>query len=345
MSGADARPVRTVLVGAGKVGASYALDLMMAKHYPFASHAQVLAAHPALDWGAVVDPSAEALAAVAMQWDVPRSGRTIGAACADWEPELAVLATPPSERLAVIDALPSLRAVLVEKPLGTTLRESQAFVAACHVRGLLVQVNLWHRSDDRCREIAKRLDVLVGRPQAVFGVYGNGLRNNGSHAIDFCRILFGEIARVSAVASALGPAHGPIPDDIHVPFRLEHANGVAVQLAPLDFREYRENGLDIWGTTGRLAILQEGLTIARYPRSPNRQMAGQHEVASDAPELLESTCGTAFYRMYDNLVAAMRGGAALVSPASSAMRTEAALEAVWRSAHEGGRILEPDVPS
>lgn len=342
MSGDGTRRVRAILVGAGKVGAGYALDPVMATHFPFASHAQVLAAHPAIEWGAAVDPSDVALASVREHWSVPRTGRTIEAACKGWEPELAVLATPPSERLAAIDALPSLRAVLVEKPLGTTMRESEAFVAACESRGLLVQVNLWHRSDDRFREIAGRLEALVGRPQAVFGVYGNGLRNNGSHMIDFCRILFGDIARVSATASALGPAHGPIPGDIHVPFRLEHENGIAAQFAPLDFREYRENGLDIWGTTARLSIMQEGLYITRYGKSLNRQQSGANEIASDAPEVIGSTCGQAFYRMYDNLVAALRGDEELVSTAASAMRTEAALEAVWRSAHEGGAVIVPD---
>jgi len=342
MSNAGARRVRAILVGAGKVGASYALDPVMAQHFPFASHAQVLAAHPALEWGAAVDPSEDALASVREHWKVPRTGCSVAAACAGWEPELAVLATPPSERLAAIEAMPSLRAVLVEKPLGTTMRESATFVEACNARGLLVQVNLWHRSDDRFREFAARLGALVGHPQAVFGVYGNGLRNNGSHMIDFCRILFGEIARVSATSSALRPAHGPIRGDIHVPFRLEHENGVAAQFAPLDFREYRENGLDIWGTTARLSIMQEGLYITRYAKSLNRQMSGEREIASDNAEIIGSTCGRAFYRMYDNLVAALRDGEELVSTAASAMRTEAALEAVWRSAHDGGHVIVPD---
>jgi predicted dehydrogenase len=232
--------------------------------------------------------------------------------------------------------------VLVEKPLGSTMSESLAFVAACEARGLLVQVNLWRRADDRFRELAARIDALVGRPQAVFGVYGNGLRNNGSHMIDFCRMLFGDVARVSANAAALGPAHGPIAGDIHVPFRLEHEGGVIAQFAPLDFREYRENGLDIWGTTARLSIMQEGLSITRYAKSLNRQMSGEREIASDVPEVIGNTCGQAFYRMYDNLLAALRGEEELVSTAASATRTEAALEAVWRSAHDVGRVIVPD---
>ena len=42
--------LRTVLVGCGEVGAGYATDPLMARHYPYATHAQVLAAHPAFAW-------------------------------------------------------------------------------------------------------------------------------------------------------------------------------------------------------------------------------------------------------------------------------------------------------
>lgn len=334
--------IRAILIGAGKVGAGYALDPVMARYYPFASHAQVLAAHPQLEWGAAVDPSDDALATLREHWQVPRTGRSIELACGSWQPELAVLATPPSERLRAIDVLPSLRAVIVEKPLGTTLQAATAFIDACRERGVLVQVNLQRRADDRLREVAARLSDLIGVPQAVFGVYGNGLRNNGTHMIDLCRMLFGDVARASAVAAVMVPANGPIRGDIHVPFRLEHENGVAVQFSPLDFRHYRENGIDIWGTTARLSILQEGLYLARSSRRPNRAQSNEHEMASDVAEALESTVGHAFYRMYDNLIAAMRGEEDLVSPAASAMRSEAAVEAVWRSAHEGGVAVVPE---
>jgi predicted dehydrogenase len=342
MIGAGPGRIRAVLVGAGKVGAGYALDPIMAKSYPFASHAQVLAAHPSIDWGAVVDPSDEALATVKRHWNVLRMGRAVEVTCADWHPELAILATPPSERLRALDALPSLRAIIVEKPLGTTLRDASAFIATCRERSLLVQVNLQRRADDRLRDVAARLSALVGTPQSVFGLYGNGLRNNGTHMVDLCRMLFGEVARTSAIASAVVPANGPIPGDIHVPFRLEHESGVAVQFSPLDFRSYRENAVDIWGTAARLSILQEGLYLARSPRRPNRGQTNEHEIASDVAEVLESTIGHAFYRMYDNLLAAMRGEETLVSPAESALQTEAAVEAVWRSAHEGGVVVVPE---
>lgn len=331
--------VRTILVGAGKVGAGFAEDPVMARHYRYASHAQVLAAHPEIDWGAVVDVDDDVTRRVSEGWGVPRTGRSVREACRDWAPELAVIATPPAERVHVLEDLPSVRAVLVEKPLGTDEDESRAFLAACRKRGVLVQVNLWRRADAALRRLAATLGDTLGNVQTAFVLYGNGLHNNGTHMIDLVRMLLGEIVAVRSVPESLRDAHGPIPGDVHVVSVLTLASGVIAHLAPLDFREYRENGVDLWGTRGRVTILQEGLSNSVFPRVSNRAMQGEHEIASDQGRRIEPTCGAAFYAMYDNLLAAMRGGEALVSPGESAIETARVVDLVERSAREGGGAL------
>ena len=331
--------LRTVLVGAGKVGVTFADDPVMAKHYRYASHAQVLAEHPSLEWGAAVDVDDAPLAKVRERWGVTRTGKTVKEACRDYAPELAILATPPGERFEAIEDLPSLRAVIVEKPLGTTEAESRKFLAACRARNILVQVNLWRRADDRMRDIAARRDELVGKVQAAFGVYGNGLHNNGTHMIDLVRMLLGEVEHVQSAPESLRDAHGPIPGDVHVATMLTLGSGLVVHLTGLDFREYRENGLDIWGTTARLGIFQEGIGITVSPRTANRGMQGEREIASDAPAPLEPTAGTAFYRVYDNVMAALAGKEPLFSTGESALQTTRVVGLVEQSARDGGLRL------
>jgi predicted dehydrogenase len=334
------RRFRTIVVGFGKIGASYAKDPIMAKHYPFATHAQVLAAHPDFLWDAVVDPAEDALASARSDWKISNAVRTFKDLPQGYDPEVAVIATPPQTRLAVLDKIPTLRAVLVEKPLGQTLKDSRAFLADCRRRNILVQVNYWRRADRVFRDLATgRLEELVGRPQAVFGLYGNGLLNNGSHMVDFVRMLFGEIVEVRADGAAAPAGAAPFPGDVHVPFHLNMKTGLTVSFQPLDFAEYRENGLDIWGEKGRLSILQEGLGIYLYPRNENRAMSGAREVTSDRSKALESSVGTALYEMYGNLAAAVRGRTPLWSPGESALETARAVQAVLDSAVSGQNAI------
>jgi predicted dehydrogenase len=338
-----ATPLRTVLVGLGRVGAGYADDPIMSRHYPYATHAQVLAAHPGFAWEAVIDCSDAALDLARARWQIPHTVRSAADLRGRYEPEVAVVATPPDGRRDLLAELPSVRAVLVEKPLGVTSADASAFLDECREQGLQVQVNIWRRADRAFRELAAgRLADLVGRVQVVFGVYGNGLLNNGTHMVDFVRMLFGEVDRVQALGEEVPLASGPIRQDVQVAFSLRLASGLVATFQPLRFEHYRENGLDIWGEAGRLSIVQEGLVIQHYPVGENRAMQGEREVASDRPSALDSTVGHAFYEMYSNLAAAVLDHAPLWSPGESALRTARLIEAVRCSAQRDGAPVALD---
>ncbi len=331
------KPLRAAIIGFGKVGAGYVDDAVMARHYPFATHAQTFAAHPAFDWQGVVDPSPSACQTARTRWNIPHVAHTVEELARVYNPEVAVLATPPDMRLALLAQLPDLRAVLVEKPLGETLAQGQAFAAECERRNILVQVNLWRRADAQFERLAHGLLAeLVGDVQAVFGLYGNGLRNNGTHLIDFARMLFGEVKQASVVPNAPIIPTGPLRGDVNAAFTLRFASGLVAMCQPLDFAHYRENSLDIWGTRGRVSLMQEGLGLYVYPRCPHRATQDAGEIAGDCPDILPSTVGHAFYRMADNLADALLHNAPLCSPAHSALRTMALVEDVMRQAGERG---------
>lgn len=332
-------PFRTALFGLGRVGMGYVGDPRTSAWLEYATHAQVLRDHPAYDWGAAVDPSASAREAAAAR-GVPLVLETVGELAAEYEPEVAVLATPPGVRGEIVDRLPGLKAVLVEKPLGRTIAEAEEFLALCKTRQILVQVNLWRRGDELFREIAHgRLRREIGQPQAVFGVYGNGLLNNGVHLVDLLAMLVGRIERVQALPGSGAPA-GPIEGDLDIPFVAVLDGDVTATVLPLDFSHYREVGLDLWGESGRLSILQEGLAVAVYPRTENRSASGEHEIASDRPTLLPVTLGRAFYHLYTNLAEAIRDGRDLWSSGAAALRAEGVVDAVRRSRNEGNALVE-----
>ncbi len=327
------------MIGFGRIGAGYADDPVMARHYPYATHAQVLAAHPAFQWVGVTDRSPRARRLARERWGVP-AFRDPAEMAADCAPDVAVLATPPGSRTEILDRLPSVRAVLVEKPLGRTPAEGRRFLEVCHRRGILVQVNFWRRADRVFRDLAAGgLQRRVGAPQAVFGLYGNGLLNNGTHMVDFIRMLLGEVRSVQALAGARPLRAGPIEGDVHVAFSMRLYSGLAVAMQPLAFEHYRENALDIWGEKARLFIGQEGLGLSLYPRESNRGMQGESEIASDRPRELRSTVGTALYHMYTNLAAALGGKQALWSSGPSALQTERVVGAIRASAHRRGETV------
>jgi predicted dehydrogenase len=325
-------PLRTVLIGAGKIGIGYTGGAEVR----FASHASVLSRHPGFCWEAVVDPSPAAREQAVRCWGVRIAVATVQELVAQYQPEVAVLATPPGGRLRIIEALPGLRGVLAEKPLGLDCDEAQAVVTCCTRRGIPLQVNLLRRADERLRALAASQLACIGALQCAFGVYGNGLMNNGVHMVDLVRMLLGEIECVEALGPALTLHDVPIAGDVHVPFALTLRNGIKVMMHPLGFEFYRENGLDIWGKHARLSILEEGRRMVVFPPRSHPILEHSQQLDAAHPQIVESTLGNAFYRMYDNLAEAIAGRAELWSSGQSALETARVIESIKEAARRAG---------
>ncbi|MGE0392420.1 MAG: Gfo/Idh/MocA family protein [Vicinamibacterales bacterium] len=325
--------IRAALVGLGNIGAGYADDPLTARHFRYATHAQVLRAHPRFTWAAAVDtdPDRRARAQALGAARVVASLRELGPHALD----VVVLAMPPSQRLAVLDQVDGVRAVFVEKPLGGSLDESRRFLDACRDRGIAVQVNLWRRFDERIGELASgRLRRSVGAVQAVQCVYGGGLTNNGIHLVDTIRLLAGPVRAVRALGDPAGLANDAVS------FALDLESGAVASAHHIDFAHYREVGLTIWGTDGRLTVDQEGLAFALAPRVPHRAVSGSREIDGGSATMIPSTAGVALYRAYDALAALVESGGDSPCSGEEAWQSTRVVEAIRESAGRGGLSID-----
>lgn len=330
------KKLRTIIVGFGKIGAGYADDPVMAKYFKYATHAQVLNEHPGFLWDACIDPSPAAREMAKDRWGITHAVASIAELPEGYQPDVVVVATPPSDRAMIIDAFPNAKAFVLEKPLANSAAEGAELMRKCHSRGSLVQVALWRRADSGLRLLVEGgLERRIGQIQSITGVYGNGVRNCGIHMIDMVRMLAGEVRSVQALSGKKASC-GPLDGDADIPFHLELLSGVPVCYMPIAFSNYRENSLEVWGTEGRISILQEGLVAKAYFKRANRAMRGEWEIDGDVYESLETTPGHAFYDLYTNLAEAISGEAGLWSSGESALRSEAVLDAVWQSMENGG---------
>lgn len=335
-------PLRTLIVGFGRIAQGHAFDAVMAKTMKYATHAQVLKDHPGYSLEAVIDPNEEALSLAKQYWRIPKAFKRLEDLPEPNNIDVAVLATHPQDRLNYLEYLPNLKAVLVEKPLGIDFSDAAKFVSYCQQRKLPTQVNLTRRADSCTLHLAKgKLRELIGLTQIVHGVYGNGVKNNGTHMIDLIRMLFGEIERVQALPLSTSFIEGPLQHDLNFPFILQLLHGLTIVMQPLHFSNYRENGLDIWGEKGRFEYMHGGLTLTHYPSGPNRALDKTNEVAIDKPMTIASTLSTALWEMYDNLYKVVCGHEnRLLSPVESAFETLKVIESAIKSHESGGIPVE-----
>lgn len=332
--------LNTVLIGFGRIAQANASDASMARKMRFSTHAQVLKEHSDFNWRAVVDPRSEALEIARDLWGVAWTASTLAELPDRHAYEVAVIATPPRDRLAILEQLPGLKGVLVEKPLGENEEDARAFLDECERRDIKLQVNFLRRADSQTRELAcGGMALAIGDVQAATGVYCHGLLNNGIHVIDLARMLLGEVASVQAVSGVAGFQESPLKTDLNIPFTLVFESGVTLQMQPLKLECYRENGLEIWGENAKLSYLNSGFTISVFHTRQNSLVTGEKELDLDESEELTSTMGMAFFEMYTSLASGVVRHLPLCSPGASALKTMTVAQCVLRSHAKGGALI------
>jgi predicted dehydrogenase len=337
------KPLKTALVGFGKIGAGYAEDSAMARHYPHATHAQILRDHSAFEWVGVVDPSIDARKNAKTKWAISNAVADAHDLIGANNIEVVVIATPPRQRIQILDSFPNLRGVLAEKPLGETVEQGEEFIAECQRREISLSVNLFRRFDPQLVDLAAGgLRETIGEPQAAFMTYGNGLINNGVHLIDLVHMLLGDTQSAQSLFSETAFEAGPIANDLNFPFALQLKGGLAVMASPLNFSSYREIGLDVWGSRGRMQLLNEGLIRMVTRTGPNRAMTGESELVHETTQSQSTRIGEAMYKGYDNLAENLMAGQALQCDGETALKAEKIIDALFASRKANGQCLQTE---
>lgn len=104
------------------------------------------------------------------------------------KPDVVSLAVPTEQRVALLEQALAHRprAVVAEKPLAPSSSEGERIVRSYREAGIPLIVNY-------TRRFVPAWQQLHGREAMTATIrYAKGVRHNGTHAIDLCRMLFGE---------------------------------------------------------------------------------------------------------------------------------------------------------
>ncbi len=292
---------KTLLLGFGNISANYANDDKMSKWFPYSTHIQVLKEHPNFEIRAVIEPKEKARINASRKWEIAEVYENLDQLKDPDSYEVAVLAIPPKDRLDTIIKLTNLKAIIIEKPLATNIEEATEIINICNKRGILGFVNFPRRYDEKMIQHLINLDAQCGERQGAFGVYGNGLNNNGSHLIDWSRMFLGEVSWVQSICNGKSFAQGPIDGDMNFPFVIGFDSDIILFSQPLNFNYYREVSLDIWGSKGRLSFIQEGLLSSFNTVAEHRFSKSNKEIKNDKQILNLMNQGNAIYNLYDEV--------------------------------------------
>jgi predicted dehydrogenase len=237
-------PIRAAVIGAGAIGAK--LDAVTDAALPLTHAGGYRAAGFSLV--GLVDTDVEARAA-ARRWDAAVYSN-IEEMMASAKPDVVSVATSASARAAllleVLKAGP--RAVIAEKPLAETVDQSRRIVEAFRGAGVPLLVNYSRRYTPLWQAVSGRTAM------STVIRYGKGLLHNGTHAIDLCRMLFGEC--LDAVPLARKNDHAASDPSVSGFLKFERCPEVFLQA--LDERAFTLFEVDIVAPDWRLIVDNDG---------------------------------------------------------------------------------------
>ena len=88
----------------------------------------------------------------------------------------------------------SPKLIFCEKPITTSLHDTERLVEACKTANVMMAVNHTRRWDPAVSEL--QTDILSGRRgelRSIVGIYNKGILNNGSHMLDLLHFLVGSV--------------------------------------------------------------------------------------------------------------------------------------------------------
>lgn len=344
-------PIRCAIVGLTWITSGTATPSLnggrMALPY---SHAAALARIPAARVTAVCDIVPAANERFVDQWGDTWPGIETYADVTTMldQEEIDVLAVAtPDDRHAeiVIDAAGrGIPAIMCEKPLATTLADADRMIAAIEKHATVLSVEHTRRWDPFFHQVKALIDAgRIGDVRTITGtLHGERamLYRNGTHILDLMVYYAG--AAPAKVFAQLEPGYDDLTeyrgDGGHDPASepgatayIEYANGVRGMYngvkGPVGLTEW-----DVLGTKGRVRINGATAELWTLDEATNELVLRPFPASMVMTGAIEAA--------YLELFAAWRDGGPLRSTARDARQTVAVQEAILRSHHAGGQLVD-----
>ncbi len=268
--------LRAAVIGCGKIGSELSVDPFL-KGDVF-THAEAYSRCEGTELVAVCDSDPSKLEAAGKLWGVSRLYANAEDMAKAEKLDLISICTPTlthGEVLRAVLGSPNPpRGILCENPLGLTLAESEMMAAIAEKKKVVLATVYMRRYANNFRALKKFLDDGgIGKLQAITGLYIKGTFHNGTHWFDMLRFLAGEVEMVSGL-NMLGETR----DDPTLDVALFMKSGILATLRAVDHMAYTVFEMELFGSGGRVRIVDSGFGIEVYRPMPSERYAGYTEL-------------------------------------------------------------------
>lgn len=230
---------------------------------------------------ACCDRDAQKGESFAQRWGIRAAGTDLKELLQQTRPTLVSVCTPADQsRLATLRTIlsaPTVRAVLMEKPLARDSRDAYAMLALAEQSGRQVLVSYFRAFDPFYRELtaASNAQAMGHLCEAAVRYYGAAV-DNASHMLERVLEMFGEPESVQRLGG----------DDISPTFGLRFASGGRALFSPTQGCDYAPLELDLLFQRGRIRVVDSERRAEVFAAAPDPLFSGYRTLLASAWPML-----------------------------------------------------------
>jgi len=217
--------------------------------------------------------------------------------------------------------------IFCEKPVTTSLVETERFVTECNKVDILFAVNYTRRWDPDILKLLKDMNSgQWGQLRSISGLYNKGVLNNGSHMVDLLTLLVGPMAIIKVGR----PMHDYSQSDPTIPVWLEGARGIPVQLNCAHTEDYAVFELQFIFSRGVLTMEEGGMYWRERHVVDSDTFKGYNKLDEGIRRV--GKYSNAMLKAVDNIYRAIIKGEPLASTGESALYAQRVCEKIRQKA-------------
>jgi len=213
--------------------------------------------------------------------------------------------------------------IFCEKPVTTSLSETERLIEECRKANILLAVNYTRRWDPDILKL--QADISAGQwgeLRSVVGIYNKGILNNGSHMLDLCQLLIGPV-KIIKVGK---PVKDYFSDDPTIPVWLEGNQSVPIHLSCANAEDYAVFELQLIFSLGVLTMEEGGMFWSERRVIDNDTFKGYRKLSETVRRPGEYP--SAMLRAVDNIYRAINQNVPIASNGVTSLAAQRVCEEV-----------------
>lgn len=320
----ELEPLTVLIVGCGNIAGGFDKGRKLAD-FPY-THAGAYVRDNRFKMVACIEPDEARRIEFMKEWDIQLGFSSIDEMLnLDYQFDVISICSPTTYHAHDIEIALQLNPKLIfcEKPITTSLLDTERLVQVCKTANVMMAVNHTRRWDPSVSQL--QADILSGRRgelRSIVGIYNKGILNNGSHMLDLLHFLVGPVSVINVGKSVSDYLH----NDPTIPVCLESEQGVPIHLVGAYAEDYAFFEVQLIFSLGVLTMEEGGLYWRERRAVQSTTFKGYRKLDDGARYAGEYP--HAMIKAIDNIYRAVTRGDTLVSSGESALLAQRLCEKI-----------------